>query len=78
LIWLAEYRLGQWILPVQLPPTLDQSRLWEVLHDGWDIYAAMLVGSIIIAAPVTVLTYFVVKRLAERWARKKLESRHSS
>jgi hypothetical protein len=69
LMWLAEYRLGKLILPVKHPVTLDQARLWDVLQKGWDVYAAMLVGSIIIATPVTVLTYVVVKRLAERWAR---------
>jgi uncharacterized protein (DUF2062 family) len=71
LIWLAEYRLGKLLLPVQHPLTLDHARLWDVLHEGWDVYAAMFVGSIIIAIPVTLLTYLVVKRLAERWARKK-------
>jgi uncharacterized protein (DUF2062 family) len=70
LIWLAEYRLGKLILPVKHPVTLEQARLWDVLQKGWDVYAAMLVGSIIIATPVTVLTYLVVKRLAERWARQ--------
>src|ERR1039457_2387102 len=65
LIWLAEYRLGKLILPVQHPLTLDHARLWEVLREGWDVYAAMFVGSIIIATPVTFLTYFVVKHLAE-------------
>ena len=67
LIWLAEYRLGKLILPVQYPLTLDHARLWDVLQKGWDVYAAMLVGSIIIAIPVTLLTYWAVKRLAERW-----------
>jgi uncharacterized protein (DUF2062 family) len=71
LIWLAEYRLGKLILPVQHPVTLDQARLWDVLQTGWDVYAAMLVGSIIIATPVTLLTYLVIKRLAARWARQK-------
>jgi len=71
LIWLAEYRLGKLILPVQHPVTLDQARLWDVLQTGWDGYAAMLVGSIIIATPVTLLTYLVIKRLAARWARQK-------
>jgi uncharacterized protein (DUF2062 family) len=77
LMWLAEYRLGKLILPVQGAPTLDQARLWEVLQKGWDVYAAMFVGSIIMAAPVTLLTYFVVKRLAEKWARQKGELQHS-
>ena len=71
LIWLAEYQLGKLILPVKHPVTLDQARLWDVLQKGWDVYAAMLVGSIIIASPVTLLTYLVIKRLAARWARQK-------
>jgi uncharacterized protein len=71
LMWLAEYRLGKLILPVKHSVTLDQARLWDVLQKGWDVYAAMLVGSIIIATPVTLLTYVVVKRLAARWARQK-------
>ncbi len=78
LIWLAEYRLGKLILPVQHKLTLDQARLWDVLQKGWDVYAAMLVGSIIIAAPVALLTYFLVKRLAERWARDKSASSRSA
>jgi uncharacterized protein (DUF2062 family) len=69
LIWLAEFRLGKLILPVQHPPTLDQARLWDVLQKGWDVYAAMFVGSIIIAIPVTLLTYWAVKRLAKRWSK---------
>ena len=71
LIWLAEYQLGKLILPVKHPVTLDQARLWDVLQKGWDVYAAMLVGSIIIATPVTLFTYLVIKRLATRWAREK-------
>jgi uncharacterized protein (DUF2062 family) len=58
------------ILPVQRPLALQQARLWDVLQKGWDVYAAMLVGSIIIATPVTLLAYWIVKRLAERWAQK--------
>ena len=77
LIWLAEYRLGKLILPVQHPLTLDKVQLWDVLQEGWDVYAAMFVGSIVIAAPVTLLTYLVVKRFAERWARQRNESQHS-
>lgn len=77
LIWLAEYRLGKLILPVQHPLRLDHARLWDVLKDGWDAYAAMFVGSIIIATPSALLTYLVVNRLAERWARQKDKSRQA-
>ena len=78
LIWLTEYRLGKLILPVRHPLALDQATLWDVLQKGWDVYAAMFVGSIIIATPVTLLTYLVVKRLAEKWARQKNESQYSA
>ncbi|MGB7438934.1 MAG: DUF2062 domain-containing protein [Candidatus Acidiferrum sp.] len=71
LIWLAEYRLGKLILPVRHELTLNQARLWNVVRNSWDVYAAMLIGSIIIATPVTLLTYWAVKQLAERWARQK-------
>jgi hypothetical protein len=77
LIWLVEYRLGAFILQVQHPLTLDHARLWDVFEKGWDVYAAMLIGSIVIAVPVTFLTYFVIKRLAESWARKRNRSKHS-
>jgi uncharacterized protein len=76
-IWLAEYRLGKLILPVRHALTLDHARLWEVLQKSWDVYAAMFVGSIIIATPITFLTYFAVKRLAEKWDLRKKESQHS-
>src|SRR5664280_683717 len=77
LIWLAEFRLGKLILPVQHPLMLDQARLWGLFQTGWDVYAAMFVGSILIATPVALLTYWVVKRLAERWARQKNEPQPS-
>jgi len=71
LIWFVEYRLGKLFLPVKHPLTLDQARLWDLLQMGWEVYAAMFVGSIVIAIPVTLLTYLVVKRLAERWAQQR-------
>ena len=74
LIWLAEYRLGKLILPVRRPLALDHARLWEVLQKGWDAYAAMLIGSIIIAAPVTLVTFVIVNQVATRWARKRNSS----
>lgn len=77
LIWLAEYRLGKLILPVRHKLALDHARLWDVLQNGWDAYFAMLIGSIIIAAPVALLTYLVVRFLAEKWARTRAASRRS-
>lgn len=76
LIWLAEFRLGKLIFRVQHPLTLDQTRLWDVLQKSWDVYAAMFVGSILIATPVTLLTYWIIKRLAGRWSKN--ESQRSN
>ncbi len=77
LMWLAEYRLGKLILPVRHAPILDPARLWFALRQGGDVYLAMSVGSIVIATPLTLLTYVVVKRLAERWARKRGDPQRS-
>jgi uncharacterized protein (DUF2062 family) len=77
-MWLAEYRLGKLILPVQHPFVLEGANLWEILQKGWDVYAAMFIGSIIISAPFTVLTYWIIKRLAERWARQRALRQPSS
>jgi uncharacterized protein (DUF2062 family) len=77
LIWLAEYRLGKLILPVQHPLSLDHARLLDILRNGWDAYAAMFVGSIIIATPIALVTYLVVNRVAERWARNRDKSQRS-
>ncbi len=74
LIWLAEYRLGQAVLQMQRPAMSGPVRAWDMLRMGRDAYAAMGVGSIIIASPVALLSYFVVKWLAERWARQKKKS----
>jgi uncharacterized protein len=71
LIWFAEYRLGALMLSVHHPLTLDHLRLWDVLRNGWDVYAAMCVGSVVIATPVAVLAYLVINRLAEKWARQR-------
>ena len=77
LIWLAEYRLGKLIVPVDHPLSFDHARLWEFLQQGRDAYVATFVGSIIIAVPITLLAYFIVKRLAEKWARQRSMSRPS-
>jgi uncharacterized protein (DUF2062 family) len=76
-VWLAEYRLGKLILPVRHPLAIDRARLWEVLQKSWDVYAAMLIGTVLIDTPITILAYFAVKRLAERWARQR-SAAHSS
>lgn len=71
LMWLAEYRLGQAILQMRHPAMSGPVRAWKMLRLGWDAYAAMGVGAIIIASPVALASYVVVEWLAERWKRKR-------
>lgn len=75
LIWLGEYEVGALFLTVRHPLSLDHASLREIVRKGWDVYAAMLIGSILIATPVTLLTYFLVKKMAGKWAREKSRSR---
>ena len=65
-IWLAEYRLGKRFIVVEHAAKFDRVHLGEILHMGWDVFTAMLIGAVIIATPVSLITYLVVKRLAER------------
>ena len=74
LIWLVEYRLGQAVLQMRHPAMSGPVRASDMLRMGWDAYAAMGVGSIIIAGPVALFSYFVVKWLAEKWARQRDKS----
>ena len=75
LIWLLEYRVGKIFLPVHFLAPDDWGQIRDVVDKGWDAYAAMFIGSIVIAAPFTVLSYLVVKWLAERSDRRKKASR---
>ena len=65
--------------PDLLPRWVQTQEAYRLLlaggFDGAD--AAMLIGSIVIAIPVTLLTYFVIKRFAESWARKRNQPKHS-
>jgi uncharacterized protein len=73
-LWLAEYRLGKQFVTVAHAEKFDRAHLHEILHmgwrgifhTGWDAFAATMVGGLIIAIPVSVITYIVVKRLAAR------------
>ena len=78
LIWWAEYRTGTLFLAVKRPLSLDHANLWEFVQKGWDVYAAMLIGALIIATPVTLFTFLVVRQLARRWARQRGASPRSN
>ena len=68
-IWLAEFRLGCEFVAVQHAAGLAPHGLWlhELLHLGWSAFLATFLGGLIIGAPVAVLVYFLVRRLARNW-----------
>jgi uncharacterized protein (DUF2062 family) len=65
LLWFAEYELGKRLIGVEHAAKFDKVHLGEILQMGWDVFAAMLIGSLIIATPVSLICYVVVKRVAE-------------
>ena len=66
LLWLAEYRLGARFVVVERAEAFDRTHLGELLRMGWDIFAAMLVGAVILATPAALLSYGVIKIMVAR------------
>lgn len=72
-----QYDLGYWILshPHHLPPKLHVTKIHpeQMLH--WTTFVSdglpLLVGSMVVAIPCTLATYFLSKPLLERRARNK-------
>jgi len=71
LLWFAEYQLGALVLPVPAPQTADPASLWQLVELGWQGYGAMALGTLMIATPLALVSYFLVRRLALRAARNR-------
>jgi uncharacterized protein (DUF2062 family) len=71
-----EYDLGYWLLshPHELPPTLQLSHPHPAVWFRWSTFLTvgrpLLVGSLVMAAPVIAVTYFLMRVLTDRWKRK--------
>ena len=66
-LWLAAYHLGRLIVPAKSIVRFDHTNLAAVLQMGWDVYQATLVGTVLIATPIALISYVVIKRLVARW-----------
>jgi uncharacterized protein (DUF2062 family) len=71
-----EYDIGYWLLshPHELPPTLHLSHQSPGTWFHWSTFLTvgrpLLVGSLIVAAPIAVMTYYLTLVLVERVQRK--------
>jgi uncharacterized protein (DUF2062 family) len=76
-----EYDLGYWLLshPHELPPRLTLAHAKPAIWFHWSTFLTvgrpLLVGSLILAVPVAVVTYYVSLFVVERRMRKRIVSR---
>lgn len=72
-----EYDLGYWLLshPHELPPSLHRAHYNPAVWFHWSTFLTvgrpLLVGSLVVAAPVAVMTYYLTLVLVERWKRRR-------
>ena len=71
-----EYDVGYWLLshPHALPPKLHMSHQNPMIWFHWSTFFTigrpLLLGSIFVAAPVSVVSYFLTLTVVKRWRRK--------
>ena len=66
-LWMAAYQIGKLIVPAHHILKFNHANLSEILGMGWDVYRATLIGSMIIATPIALASYVVIKRLVTKW-----------
>jgi uncharacterized protein len=76
-IWFAAYHLGKLIIPAQHIGKFSEATLGELLRMGWDVFAATFIGSMIIAAPIALISYVVIKRMVTNWQLSKQANRQT-
>ena len=76
-IWFAAYHLGKLIIPAKHIGKFSDATLREVLRMGWNVFAATFIGSMIIAAPIALISYVVIKRVVTKWQLSKQANRHT-
>lgn len=75
-VFRLEYDMGYWLLnnPHQFPSSLHHAQ-WN-LHEwkSWTTFVSvglpLLVGSLVFATPVAVVSFFMLRPLIERWQKK--------
>jgi uncharacterized protein (DUF2062 family) len=69
-IWYAAYHIGKLIVPAKHVIKFSDASLSEVLRMGWDVFTATLIGSMILAAPIGLISYVLIKRVIIRWRQR--------
>ena len=76
----SEYDVGYWLLshPHGLPPKLRMSHQSPAIWFHWSTFFTigqpLLLGSFVLAAPVSVATYFITLALVKRWRSRRTSS----
>ncbi|HEY0793986.1 MAG TPA: DUF2062 domain-containing protein [Chthoniobacterales bacterium] len=76
-----EYDLGYWLLshPHELPPSLHLAHYHPSVWFHWSTFLTvgrpLLVGSVAVAVPAAIVTYYVTRTLVNRWKLRRLSSR---
>ena len=75
-----EYDVGYWLLshPHALPPRLHLSHQNPAIWFHWSTFFTigrpLLLGSFVVAAPVSIVTYYLTLALVKRWRRNRTSS----
>ena len=68
------YYVGRALVPFEVPPfNPSQLEMAQRLDVGWKLFAAMMVGGLVIATPSAFLSYFAARKFVETYRRKKRE-----
>ncbi|HEY0793433.1 MAG TPA: DUF2062 domain-containing protein [Chthoniobacterales bacterium] len=76
-----EYKVGYWLLsrPHAFPPRLQLVHHHPAVWLHWSTFLTvgrpLLVGSVIVATPIAVVTYYLARILLERWKAKRTLAR---
>ncbi len=71
-VYMMFYYVGRAVVPFDVPPfSPTQLSLAEMFHIGWKLAVAMLVGGLVVATPSAVLSYFIGKRVVQRYQHRR-------
>ena len=75
-LYFAFYKIGKAIVPFDVPSFHHADlEMAEMIQVGWKFFAAMMAGGLVIAIPLSIVSYFTGKKLVEIYRRRRTERR---
>lgn len=66
------YHIGKALVPFEVPQiSQDMLEVEVIIKAGWELYATMCVGALILAVPLSILFYFLAKWSAEAYQKRR-------